>query len=66
MKTTYINQLSIEMQNVIQQRIEEALCQVCLDNNGNLDEALFNEDLTDALNGRLCDIEDLIDITEFL
>lgn len=52
MKTEWVFQLSEENRMKLEQRLREILT----------DES----DIYSAMNGRLCDIEDTIDITEFL
>lgn len=52
MKTTYIAQLPAEAQNGIKRELEEL--------------GLNEEDINNAMDSRLCDLEDTIDIKAYL
>lgn len=61
MKTMYINQLSEEMQDNIFDDVKATLIEQGLSEGIELDEAL-----NDAMNSRLCDLSDTIDIAKYL
>ena len=60
MKTKYIYQLSAELSNDIYNEVRRALCEM------GLKDGELNEAIEAAMNSRLCDLEDTIDITKYI
>jgi hypothetical protein len=60
MKTKYIYQLPVEISDDIHNKVRNALYQLGL-RDGELEELI-----EEAMNSRLCDLEDTIDITKYL
>ncbi|MFS1518533.1 hypothetical protein V1503_19030 [Bacillus sp. SCS-151] len=60
MKTMYVNQLSNETQEQIKNDLIQALSQL------QLDTEELNESIEDAMNSRLVDLEDTIDIKKYI
>ncbi|MCH4826639.1 hypothetical protein [Planococcus halocryophilus] len=60
MKTKYISQLPTEMVTAIYKDVQDSLYEI------GLRDTELSDSVESAMNSRLCDLEDTIDITKYL